>query len=1179
MNNFVKPLILTLCLGLAVSFSYGQKWDKYIDKADEQYEEGDYEKAKKTLDKFKKKVIKKLGANNEYMPGYHLRSAKFNLALGYLSEYQNGIENSLQSSISANGENSSAHGQNLIAIAEIVAHYGNYVESKNYLDKGIKTLQETDSYDENTKAKTELTTAEILTGQGYYTKALKYIEEHLEYFRSRAVTKESYVDESGKLKTRKLDDGEVKERLGDYANLLTLKSNALRLKGSFKSADSAFVRSEAWISSNLGIKDIRYVKNQFLHGKLLVENGLDVDNMPKETRFDKTLDKLKRDYEESHYLAFDLYETLLKQYLYTNEKGKYKGVKIEYEKAIKRNFRKTSLHYLNLETIEFDSKLTKDRTRNLEAEANAILSTTRALPKYHQKRITLLEFLYRLDIQKRNFTHAEENLREILEIEKNLYGEESPAYHLGRLELANHFVDYTDNFEEANKIYQESFFNIIDNEIDTWHKDYVEILNHLATYYEITDQYKLASETLDKALFASRAKYDNQDPDYGVELTQIADLQLKLGQYENAESNLNDAVSILESVRKDEYRVVDYVDALQTQAKLLSVQGLFDEAESNINNSGRLLRRARETVVYDELAAGEELASLYITLGKYSDTEELLDELIAGYQSRYGSSSRRLINPLINKGKLQLINGDYPKAEKTAKQALAIANNTFGEKSSKTAPALKLLSEVNSSIGDYDNAEDNIRKAIAIQRAQFGNNHVDVAKSLTDLGLIKFHNGHNLKEAEKIMEEAKDIIASKLGNRNPTYANILTDLAKVYISERRYDDAFNSLTLAENIWVAKIGKRNNINAAAIYTLIGDIYYLQRNYDLAEEQYEKSKKLYERFFNRNHPEYVKIISKLSKVYYMEGDTKQSLKNIEEALANYQIFIRDYFPALSEREKAKYWNTIKSDYEFYNTLAFSNMKDDSELVGDVFNNALLTKAILLNSSIKIRERILNSNDEDLKNKYNNWIEKKEQLTNAISMSAEQLAENQIDPAALSNEVEALEKELSQKSELFSQSFEDKKIQWEDVKTVLKPNEVAIEMVRFRHFDHTFTDSVVYAAMYVKNDKDFKEPKVILINNGKELENRYFKNYRNSIIFRLNDTYSYDQYWKPIEEVVGQFATVYLSADGVYNQINLESVPTSDGKYVIDKSNIILVSNTKDIYIRQVKTQLVQEEKRAS
>src|SRR5690606_16773531 len=156
-------------------------------------------------------------------------------------------------------------------------------------------------------------------------------------------------------------------------------------------------------------------------------------------------------------------------------------------------------------------------------------------------------------------------------------------------------------------------------------------------------------------------------------------------------------------------------------------------------------------------------------------------------------------------------------------------------------------------------------------------------------------------------------------------------------------------------------------------------------------------------------------------------------------------------LSEREKAKYWNTIKGDFEFYNTLAFSNLEDFKDLTGRVYNAQLMTKALLLSSSIKIRERIMNSTDEQLKAQYSDWVDKKELLTIALSMSPADLTENEIDPVKLTQEVEQLERELSQKSELFGQNFETRRIVFEDVKKSLGPNEVAMEMVRYRYFNH--------------------------------------------------------------------------------------------------------------------------------
>ena len=102
------------------------------------------------------------------------------------------------------------------------------------------------------------------------------------------------------------------------------------------------------------------------------------------------------------------------------------------------------------------------------------------------------------------------------------------------------------------------------------------------------------------------------------------------------------------------------------------------------------------------------------------------------------------------------------------------------------------------------------------------------------------------------MTQSKDIIASKLGARTPLYAQNLTNLATVYIAQKKYDDAFNALELSEKIWLTTVGKRNNINAAEIYVLKGDLYYQQYNYTKAEEFYDKSRKLYDKFFSKQIP---------------------------------------------------------------------------------------------------------------------------------------------------------------------------------------------------------------------------------------------------------------------------------------------------------------------------------------
>ncbi|HQQ97044.1 MAG TPA: CHAT domain-containing protein [Cyclobacteriaceae bacterium] len=1146
---------------------FGQsKWDKSLAKVEAAYAMGSYQEASTLLEKFKKKVNSKLGPKNPYTHTIYFLQAKYALAIGMPTDFESNMQLAIDACKAAYGESAEQVGAMLMDAADLYNQNGSFRVAHEYLDRSRSTLETAGSWKDPLKANWEIIRAETLTGQGYYRESLKIILERLPYYAKRAIKQETVADGKGGLKSRKIPEAEVAQRYDQYARVLTLLANTYGKQGNLRTADSAFVFAQTWIQKNLGNRTLAYARNQLYNANVLVENGNQV--LPKDLDYERTLLIIKSFYNPAHTLGIQTYEAYLKSLMREDLGARYYNVKQEYEKLIDKEFPKKSIFNVRFKAVEFDTKLTRDKTKNLETSALSVINNTPELPHNNLLTADILDFLVDLDIAEKKYTSVEGYLKDIIAIKSDLYGADAPETHLASLRLANYYLDYTNNITDAGKIYEASYTNVVSKEIGAWHKDHLNILNHLAVYYELSDQYAKAIATSKKAGLVARGKYDDKDYQYGEELTRIARLQIRLGQYEEAEKSINQALTILEEFRKEPTRQGLLVEAIDTRATLYGIKGLFDEANDELDRSAKIIRNSEIPLGIDDLSTAQNLSSLFIQLGLYSETGEILDKLIAEYEKVYGNQSLRLIEPLVNKGKLLLAQGDYPTADKIALRANTIATSIYGEISTKTAATQKLLGDIDYTIGDYDKAEDNILKALKSQEKQFGRNHIDVAKSLGQLALIKFYKGDNRQEVEKIMIEARDIIGAKLGKDNPQYADILKNVATVYIAEKRFDVAFNSLTQAETIWRTKTGTKNSIQAASIYALTGDVYYQLKNYVKAEEFYKKGKDLYDKFFSDRHPEYVRILSKMARVYYMQKDYKSSKKNIEKALDNYEQFIKQYFPALSEREKAKYWNTIKGDFEFYNTLAFSQLEDFRDLSGKVYNYQLLTKALLLSSSIKIRERILKSKDENLIASYTSWVQKKEALTAALSMSTQQLTDNGIDPVAMGNEVERLERELSEKSEIFGQGFENKKITYEQVQSALGKNDVAMEMVRYRYFNHSFTDSVIYVALYLKGGG---RPKVVELPEGHRMETRYFRYYRNSITGKIKDEYSYKVFWEPIQKEIGQYATIYISPDGVYNQINLEAIPTPDGKYVIDNSNIVIVSNTKDLYLRKLKAKL--------
>lgn len=1154
-----------LLLFLSYSNVFSQNWAKQLNKIDEYFVEGKYEKAIKTTEKFGKKVKKKVGERSHFYIIYKTKKARNYLANKQLWLFLNNIKEAEELNRVVNSNNAYNYIFDALDICELYINFGNFQKSTEYLTQIEERLPKLAELNPEFETKIGVYKAKTLLGQGFYSKSIEFIDANLEYYKKKARTKEAYVDpKSGKLRSKMLSDDEIFKSYNDYAVMQQLTCKAMWKQGDFEAADSQFLKTLNWIEEQkvLGKSSLVFLETSFWYWQMSKEQGLNDKYLRKE--IEKLLSKTRSSLDRYHYLVLDVYYELLKLYLDTNDERYDFRLEI-YQRLVIENYPANSTYRVNLEIL----KIYKEKENyNDQQMHDRITSVVPNIP-VHSMKSELLDFGYTQSIFRKNYTGIGLFAKKIVDVDKELYGENAPVYHLSLINYANYLLDYGNNFNKIDSIYSISFDQIVKPEIKIGHKDYLNILNHLGKFYESTDQFEKASEVLNEAANTVRTLYSNEDYEYGIELNSISALQIKIGEFKNAEKNIKKAIEILESLKNDEIRSVYYAETLQHKAKLLSIYGEFDEAELLLIRSEKIIKKAYNLHGYDDLNGKIDIAEVRIRLGQYSKTKELLEETISTYKDIYGTDSRHLIRPLISLGNFQLAMGEYAAAEKNARRGLEIAITSIGERSSKTGLCLNLLTDYYITIGDYDKAVDPSVGVKDIYKEKFGINHINYAAALSKMALIRFYQGAPFIQIDSLYTQALTITGTQLGKNSPAYAEILSKYALLDIREENYGQAFGRINAAFSIWKSRLGERNNVNKANIYMLAGDVYYHMKNYDKATEFYKTASAVFENMFNESHPKYIELQYKLGKVYYMTTDYRKARKTMDIVIEQYNGFIDIYFPSLSEREKTKFWNTIKPAYEFYNTLALKFKDKSPRVKSSMLNNALKTKALLLNSSLKIRESILTSNDVDLINRFNLWQEKKEQLTTTLSMSKDQLANLQYSISSLTQEVDLLEKEIGEKSSLFNNSFEDKSITWKDIKNQMGQNEVAIEMIRFRYFDQVFTDSIIYAIFYFKNQKSFTEPGLILLPNGEDLENKFYRSYRNSIIFKVKDRYSYDNYWRPIIAKIGNTATIYISADGVYNQINLETIPVDDNKYVLDNSNIILVSNTKDIYYHKIST----------
>ena len=435
---------------------------------------------------------------------------------------------------------------------------------------------------------------------------------------------------------------------------------------------------------------------------------------------------------------------------------------------------------------------------------------------------------------------------------------------------------------------------------------------------------------------------------------------------------------------------------------------------------------------------------------------------------------------------------------------------------------------------------------------------------------VFYNKRGDYKQAEPLFLEALAMYRRIFKSDNPKLATCIVNIAIFYNTRGDYKQAELFYKEALEMY-RRIFKGDHRDLAWSISNSATFYNTKGDYKQAEPLYKEALEMSRRLYKSDNNELAYSIYSMGSFYNVSGDFKQAGTLYLEALEDYKNMLNSYFPSLSENEKKLFWNTCKDNFEQFNTYASIRSNENSSIINNMYDNQLYTKALLLNSTNRVKSRIMNSGDSLLIDKYRTWSDKKEFLVRLYKMTNDELKKNNFRIDSIENVANELEKELTLKSEAFKQSYEKKKVTWKLIQGLLKPDEAAVEVIRFRYFDkRRFTDTIYYAYLIV-NEQTEEHPDLVLIENGKELENEFYDDYRTNTSKKVEDKKSFERYWSKLYEKVKGFKKIYFSADGIYNKLNPSTLMLPDGKYLLDVQDIQQVNSTKDLLIGYYQTKL--------
>jgi CHAT domain-containing protein len=317
---------------------------------------------------------------------------------------------------------------------------------------------------------------------------------------------------------------------------------------------------------------------------------------------------------------------------------------------------------------------------------------------------------------------------------------------------------------------------------------------------------------------------------------------------------------------------------------------------------------------------------------------------------------------------------------------------------------------------------------------------------------------------------------------------------------------------------------------------------------------------------------------AQVFYAKNEMDSSINYLRKILTIHEDHVRRLFPTFTESERENYVNSINDDFDVFLSVVSGNEAVAGKYLTEVFNFQLFRKGLLLNTSrqmTKITSRLNSPEAIDLMQKMS-ATKDTISLVTLHSPSKDKNRERQYYLAQLNERKENYERQIIRIALQGSNGLVDD-IRVDAIAAALPTGSALLELIRFTKWDKSKENvlekkGISYLGLVVSNNNS---PEMVQIRDGNILERRYIKSYSNYVQTKLPDPISYDVFWAPFADKVAGARTLFVSPDGVYNLVNINTLQNPrTNKFVLDETEIINVTTGKDLVGNARQTQISNE-----
>ena len=597
--------------------------------------------------------------------------------------------------------------------------------------------------------------------------------------------------------------------------------------------------------------------------------------------------------------------------------------------------------------------------------------------------------------------------------------------------------------------------------------------------------------------------------------------------------------------------------------ELEHAKNIYEIAEATSDSFYSRIVSGLNSLKNSDIDVAVEALNLFLS-GDYTNAIPLIQKNIAYYYTNCPTDYTHLAVWQKTLGVAYMNIGDYNNSEKTYSSAIQLLENNGLQNEKIYRMILDCYAVLYGQLQNYEKAitYNTLAKTWYEKTLDFGDDYVTCLNNCAwchyKLGKIytaKILLNVSLRQAKKNLSDTAEISSSFTGINQFTerpldtqtidknyyirtriipYVTLLSNSAQVYSELGYFRDALRAIK--ESI---KVSEEYGLKIAIPYNNLGMLYGYKSKFSQSTEWFLKSYNLCKM---PNEKDDIGMNTALALYLSKDPATSFYCSTISD---NMRMNIQDMFSFMSGNERAIYWKHFENYLPMLNHIIYES--GNLETFGTIYDNILEAKGLLLRSTNDIRDAILNSGNQSDIADYSRICKLKQHLLNE---------NNEQSRVKIENEIDSIDKRLTQHANGYADFVSSKTIKWIDVCNALAKNDVAIEFYNIPLIwgldsIHTIDGEPRYCALLLR--KGYKYPHIIPLCKESQLEELDKEDlYETDSIYNL--------IWQPLENELKGVRNIYFAADRELHKIGIEYAPLPGGGIVGDKFNLYRLSSTR-------------------